>query len=73
MPLHFGEIVLIRMQFHQAAGAKVRPALVLLDTRDDDFVGAPITSRPRPSAFDFAIANWRAAGLNTLLRSESIN
>src|ERR1035438_209590 len=66
MPLHFGEIVLIRMQFHQSAGAKVRPAPILLDTEDDDFVAAPITSRLRSSAFDFAIAEWRSAGLNTI-------
>jgi len=29
MKLQLGEVVLIRMQFHQAAGAKVRPAVVL--------------------------------------------
>lgn len=52
------------MEFHQAAGAKVRPAVVLLDAGDDDFVAAPITSQPRTSAFDFEIREWRAAGLN---------
>src|SRR5260370_1011129 len=40
MTLRLGEVVLIRMQFHQATGAKVRPAVVLLDTGDDDFVAA---------------------------------
>ncbi len=55
---------LIRMQFHQAPGSKVRPALVLLDTGDDDFVAAPITSQPRLSDYDLAIETWRAAGLN---------
>ena len=34
MTLRLGEVVLIRMQFHEAAGAKVRPAVVLLDTGD---------------------------------------
>ena len=43
MTLRLGEVVLIRMQFHQAPGAKVRPAVVLLDPGDDDFVAAPIT------------------------------
>jgi len=52
------------MQFHQAAGGKVRPALVLLDTGDDDFVAAPITSQARHSDYDLAIEDWRAAGLN---------
>jgi len=49
MTLRLGEVVLIRMQFHQAPGSKVRPALVLLDTGDDDFVAAPVTSEPRLS------------------------
>ena len=33
--------------FHQAVGGKVRPAIVLLDAGDDDFVAAPVTSRDR--------------------------
>lgn len=60
----FGEVVLIRMQFHQSAGSKVRPAVVLLDSGDDDFVAAPITSQPRLSDYDVAIQDWRRAGLN---------
>ena len=64
MTLRFGEIVLVRIQFHQAAGAKVRPAVVLLDTGDDDFVAAPISSQARHSDYDLAIEDWRDAGLN---------
>jgi mRNA interferase MazF len=64
MTLRLGEVILIRMQFHQAPGSKVRPALVLLDTGDEDFVAAPITSRPRLSEYDLPIEDWRAAGLN---------
>ena len=64
MTLCLGEVVLIRMQFHQAPGAKVRPAVVLLDTGDNDFVAAPITSQARHSEFDLTIGEWRAAGLN---------
>jgi len=59
-----GEVVLIRIDFHQTPGGKVRPAVVLLDSRDDDFVAAPITSRPRHTVFDVAIQQWREAGLN---------
>ena len=44
MTLQFGEVVLIRIQ---ATGAKVRPAVVLLDSGDDDFVAAPIKSQVR--------------------------
>lgn len=64
MTLRTAEVVLIRMQFHQAQGSKIRPALVLADTGDQDFVAAPITSQPGASEFDIAIADWRAAGLN---------
>jgi mRNA-degrading endonuclease toxin of MazEF toxin-antitoxin module len=65
MTLRPGQVVLIRIDFHQTAGGKLRPAVVLLDSDDDDFVGAPITSRPRLSDFDVAIQPWRLAGLNT--------
>jgi mRNA interferase MazF len=64
MKLRAAEIVLIRMQFHQAQGSKIRPALVLFDAGDEDFVAAPITSQSRTSEFDLAIADWGAAGLN---------
>jgi mRNA interferase MazF len=64
MTLRFGEIVLIRMYFHQGPGSKIRPALVLLDAGDDDFVAAPVTSQPRTSEYDLVIAGWQAAGLN---------
>lgn len=64
MTLQFGEVVLVKIEFHQAAGSKIRPAVVLLDTGDDDFVAAPITSQPRNSGHDLALADWRGAGLN---------
>jgi mRNA interferase MazF len=64
MTLQAAEIVLIRMQFHQAQGSKIRPALVLVDSGDADFVAAPITSQPRASQYDLAVADWQAAGLN---------
>lgn len=59
-----GEVVLIRMQFHQRAGSKVRPALVLIDSADDDFVAAPITSQRRASEYDLPLRDWQSAGLN---------
>jgi mRNA-degrading endonuclease toxin of MazEF toxin-antitoxin module len=65
MTLRPGEVVLIRIDFHQTPGGKLRLAVVLLDSRDDDFVGAPIMSRPRVSEFDVPIHEWREAGLNT--------
>jgi mRNA interferase MazF len=65
MTLRGGEVVLIRIDFHSGAGGKLRPAVVLLDSGDDDFVGAPVTSRLRVSDFDVPIQQWREAGLNT--------
>ncbi len=64
MTLRLGEVVLIRMMFHQATGAKVRPAVVLLDSGDTDFVAAPVTSQQRHSGFELVIHDWQAAGLN---------
>jgi mRNA interferase MazF len=64
MNLRPGEVVLVRIGFHEAPGGKVRPAVVVLDSGDDDFVAAPVTSRPRSSAFDVPIQHWREAGLN---------
>ena len=64
MKLQLGEVVLLRMEFHQTAGGKVRPAIVLLDTGDDDFVAAPVTSRPKPSEYDLPLQEWKIAGLN---------
>lgn len=64
MTLHPAEVVLIRLQFHQAQGSKIRPAIVLLDTGDDDFVAAPVTSHARSSEFDLVLEGWQEAGLN---------
>ena len=55
----------MRIDFRQAPGGKLRPAAVLLDSGDDDFVAAPVTSRSRVSDFDVPIHQWREAGLNT--------
>ena len=62
MTLRAGEVVLIRIDFHQTPGGKLRPAVVLLDSGDDDFVGAPVTSRLRVSDFDVPIQQSREAG-----------
>ena len=63
MNLQFGEIVLVPFQFHQAFGSKLRPAVVLLDTGDDDFVAAPVTSSTHHSVYDVPLADWAKAGL----------
>ena len=40
-----GDVVLLVYPFTSGEGAKKRPALVLLDTGDDDVVAARITSQ----------------------------
>lgn len=62
--MKLGDVVLQRIEFHQTAGGKVRPAIVLLDTGDDDFAAAPVTSRPRLSEYDLPIKEWKTVGLN---------
>ncbi len=58
----FGEIVLVL--FLQPDGErKKRPALVILDTGDDDIVLAPITTKERTGTGDYKIRNWQESGL----------
>src|SRR3989338_4154190 len=58
----FGDIVLV--VFNQTDGKrKQRPALVVLDTGDDDIVLAPITTTERKSKGDYKIKNWQQSGL----------
>ena len=52
MILQPGEVVLIQFQFQNRAGRKVRPAVVIVDSDDEDFVAARITSQNRGSPFD---------------------
>ena len=54
------------MPFHQANGAKVRPAVVLLDVGDDDFRnGASHLTLSRNLRHELLIRDWQATGLNT--------
>lgn len=58
-----GTVVLLTFPFSDAVRAKQRPALVLLDTGDDDIVVARITSQQVKGEFDVASQSWREAGL----------
>ena len=63
MQFDAGDVVLLSFPFTAGVGAKQRPALVLLDTGDDDLLVARVTTQPHNSSFDLAIVDWRAAGL----------
>ncbi len=58
-----GDIVLISFPFADATGAKRRPALVLLDTADDDIIAARVTSHAPLTVFDVELAEWQREGL----------
>jgi mRNA interferase MazF len=62
-----GEVLLLSFPFGDAVGSKRRPALVLIDTGDEDIIVARITSQIAPTDFDVELAEWQQAGL--LLRS----
>ena len=58
----FGDVLLVL--FSQPNGEqKKRPAMVILDTGDDDVVLVPITTKERKGKGDFEIKNWQESGL----------
>ncbi|MDO8604710.1 MAG: type II toxin-antitoxin system PemK/MazF family toxin [bacterium] len=58
----FGDVVLV--VFSQTDGRrKQRPALVILDTGDNDIVLAPITTTERKNKGDYKVKNWKQSGL----------
>jgi mRNA interferase MazF len=63
MVFETGDLVLLIFPFTGEAGDKQRPALVLLDTGDDDVLVARVTTQRHASKFDRAIHHWSAAGL----------
>jgi mRNA interferase MazF len=58
-----GETVLVDFPFTDGGGSELRPALVLLDTGDADFVAARVTSRGPIDEYDVQLHDWRSAGL----------
>lgn len=62
MPFDRGDLVLLLFPYTDGSGAKQRPALVLLDTGDDDILVARVTTHPAGSEFDSVIVNWSVAG-----------
>ena len=57
-----GDILLLSFPF-TGVGAKSRPALVLLDTGDDDVMVAKVTSQSLLTQYDVEFENWQQAGL----------
>ena len=49
--------------FTDTAGTKRRPALILLDTGDEDVIVARVTGQPVQAAFDVELVEWQQTGL----------
>ena len=60
---HFGEIVLLSFPFADGTNSKKRPALILLDTGDEDVVVARITSQKVQTDYDCFLTDWQQSGL----------
>lgn len=58
-----GEILLLAFPFSDTTGIKRRPALVLLDTGDNDVLVARITGQLNQTEFDIELQDWQQAGL----------
>ena len=63
MRYKFGDIVLITFPFVESNTSKNRPALVLLDTDDNDVVVARITSQFQKDIYTLEINEWKTCGL----------
>ena len=58
-----GDVVLLEFPFTDTAGSKRRPALILLDTGDDDVVVARVTGQLSAAPQDVTLDEWQQAGL----------
>jgi len=58
-----GEILLLNYPYTSYQEGKKRPALVLLDTGDEDIILARITSQKLQSPYDLEIEEWKQAKL----------
>ncbi len=63
MRYKLGDIVLITFPFVESNTSKKRPALVLLDTDDNDIVVARITSQLNKDNYTLEINEWKTCGL----------
>jgi mRNA interferase MazF len=58
-----GDVVLLEFPFTDTSGSKRRPALVLLDTGDEDIVVARVTGQLSATPQDVVLDEWQQAGL----------
>jgi mRNA interferase MazF len=58
-----GEVLLLTFPFVDGVNSKRRPALVLIDTGDEDIIVVRITSQVAKMIFDVELTEWEKAGL----------
>ncbi|HEY2410775.1 MAG TPA: type II toxin-antitoxin system PemK/MazF family toxin [Pirellulaceae bacterium] len=58
-----GDILLVDFPLVSGTTSILRPALVIIDSGDNDVVLARITTQQHSSTFDLAITDWKGAGL----------
>jgi mRNA interferase MazF len=58
-----GDVVLVAFPFTSGTAAKPRPALVLVDTGDQDALVARVTTQPYATRYDVPLADWQVAAL----------
>lgn len=63
MSYTFGDVLLLDFPFTDSSKSKPRPVIVLIDTGDEDFLVARVTSQKPYTQFDVALMDWEEAGL----------
>jgi mRNA interferase MazF len=63
MTYSFGDVLLLHFPFTDSSQTKPRPVIVLIDTGDEDFLVARVTSQEAHSKFDVVLSEWEEAGL----------
>ncbi len=63
MSYSFGDIVIIAFPYTNMNNTVMRPAMVVVDTADEDIIVARITSQKRDMNTEVEIQNWKDKGL----------
>jgi mRNA interferase MazF len=58
-----GDLVLVAFPYTEGTRASNRPALVILDTGNDDIVAARVTTQMHQTPYDVSISGWQESGL----------
>ena len=59
----FGEILILPFSYTDLQSSKRRPALVLVDTDDEDVLVAKVTTKEYGSPYDISLPDWKMEGL----------